>query len=1171
MTRRRFRSSSPARPAHRRAKARRSTAHRVGITVLATLMALSGLAVATAPANAAPVYEITADWAPSTPDTVSPGDVVNAVWRVNVNDDAEAPSNDPVDNVNFTLTIDNGTFENIPDSCRTAGVDPASSISADKKTLICNLGTQDQGSAHVVHTGIQADGPTGSQITGTGTIDGATADLDPIDIVAPFGMDMRWNSATANFSAGSGTYDMDLEWTLSKDKGSEPGPQTVTYDLTIASPQGSTIAVGPQACTPFTGGFADGHPWSGGAHPANQLASTVDTCTFTKTGGDSFQLTLTGIDYTPASPPTLDSTGSKLPTDEVALASGSIWIRVMTSQEGSVQLTSNAPTYTSTGNQTAQDDASNNTESKAWTTPGLYSSGWGRGYTGSGGTTWDNTYRVAAGTSVGQYMDTDAQLHDSLPDTFPVGMCSKLDTRYVTFNNWSWGSPIGGVTGAVVDYYTGSAPTMDPASGSYDPNAFGCGGSAGWTTTEPADPSLVKAVRVTMTQAQARAFKAENITPVVGQIIKPDTPVGTDVWSFMEAQVAGDGSWYKRDEVCITPIPGGRYPCTTGFSDVLHTVSATPAVEKTADRSVVTPGVPATYTLTYSANGSGSIPPTVDGYTLADNLPAGMTYVAGSASPEPVVTTAGGHQVLTWSLDDVPTNADQALSYQAVADDSVEPGEVLTNTVEASFAGLSANGRAQVTVATNGYTTIAKTADQAFIPNLDGEGDGEGSWTVTLRSFDPLPQAYTDTIDILPYMGDKRGTSFSGDYSLAGVDAVPGATVYYTTEDPSTLNDDPAHASNGGANSPAGNTVGWTTTYTADATAVRVIAGELAPGATQQFKVRVATDGATGGDKLVNRAQARDGHTELKMRTSAPISIANYYSASLKKYVQDVNGDWHDANDLADYPAFHYGDTINYRIVVTNTGQGTLTNVDITDDRNPEAGAFHIDSLAPGEDEVHEFSTILDEDTAPGTIVNTACGTADTPEDSQVPATINCDPAGLEVTNYTTVKTSDPKPGSEVKAGDTVTYTVKVTQEGAAEAEAVFTDDLSDVLDDATYNRDVKASIGTARVSGSNLSWSGTIPVGEVATITYSVTVDDDVDTGELLNVVSSPGCEVVDGKTPYCTTEHAFDAGVGNGNALLPDTGAGRFLPPALGLGVLLLVAGLTLTVRRRRDGHTA
>jgi hypothetical protein len=45
---------------------------------------------------------------------------------------------------------------------------------------------------------------------------------------------------------------------------------------------------------------------------------------------------------------------------------------------------------------------------------------------------------------------------------------------------------------------------------------------------------------------------------------------------------------------------------------------------------------------------------------------------------------------------------------------------------------------------------------------------------------------------------------------------------------------------------------------------------------------------------------------------------------------------------------------------------------------------------------VHEFEIVLEEG-GPDTVVNTACGAADVPEDSQVPPTINCDPAGLEV------------------------------------------------------------------------------------------------------------------------------------------------------------------------------
>ncbi|MEV0891664.1 hypothetical protein [Promicromonospora sp. NPDC050262] len=967
---------------------------------VAVVTACAGLFVATPAAFADTVYEITGEWETDTPTVVTSGDVVTGVWRVNVNDDAPAPSNEPVDNVTFSVTLENGIFAELPDVCLTAGVDPVSAISEDGATLTCNLGTKDQGTAAVIQTPIEADGPTGSQLSASGTIAGQTVDLSPIDIVNDFGMDIRWVTGAAYVSSGADYFEVSYEWTLSKAKASDAGPQTVTYELDIASPQGGTIQIAPKGCTAFDLGVAaDGHPWSGGDHPADRMTSFVDSCTVTQTGPTTFEMTLSGIDYDPTNVPTRDSAGNLLPT-EVALASGSVYVRVLNVPGGSATLTSNAPTYTSVTGLTAQDDPSNNSETKSWQPLGTYSSGWGRGYTGSGGTTWDDTYRVSAGTVVGQYLDTGWQRWSERADERLVGMCAPFDTRHVTLESFVWGTPPGGVDGAPFEYYTGTSPNLDPASGSYDPNTFDCGPDDGWSTTPPANLADVRAVRVVMTQGQAEAHADDpSITPVAFVRIRPETPPGTEVWTFFSGihDAPVPDSWTGPDYAgCITNTPGWRYPCTTGFRDVLRIIDAVPAIVKSADRSAVTPGVPATFTLTYAANGAGQVPPTVDNYELVDTLPLGLTYVPGSASPEPAITTDGeGRQVLSWSFDGVATNTQNVQTYQAVADPSVTPGAVLTNTASASYGGQTRSATAQVTVSSSGYTTIGKSADTPYIPNLAGDGVGAGSWTVTLRSFDPLPQSFTDTIDILPFNGDDRGTDFAGDYSLTGVDAVAGATVYYTTADPASLSDDPGDESNGAAGDIAGNSVGWTTTYSPEATAVRVIGPELAPGATQAFTVEIETDGAEGGDMLVNRAQARDGHTELVMRTSAPIEVANYYSASLKKYVQDAEGTWRDANTVEDYPTYRLGDTVPYRIVVENSGQGTLTDLVITDDLFPD-GSFTVDELAPGDSETHEFEIVLEEG-SPDTVVNTACGAADVPDDSDVAPTINCDPAGLEV------------------------------------------------------------------------------------------------------------------------------------------------------------------------------
>jgi uncharacterized repeat protein (TIGR01451 family) len=103
--------------------------------------------------------------------------------------------------------------------------------------------------------------------------------------------------------------------------------------------------------------------------------------------------------------------------------------------------------------------------------------------------------------------------------------------------------------------------------------------------------------------------------------------------------------------------------------------------------------------------------------------------------------------------------------------------------------------------------------------------------------------------------------------------------------------------------------------------------------------------------------------------------------------------------------------------------------------------------------------------------------------------------------------------------GDTVSYTVVVTNDGGtdytAQNPASMTDDLSDVLDDATYNGDAAATLpGTPAVTGSQLSWSGALAAGQSVTITYSVTY-----TGSGSTVMVNTACVPKQGTDPHCDT----------------------------------------------------
>src|SRR5690625_4292066 len=93
----------------------RAIAPAVG-AVIAVVLALFGLVL---PASAQTVYELEGEWADGTPEVVQTGEGLAATWYLNVNDDAEAPGNEPVDNVTFEVTLANAYFAELPAACLT--------------------------------------------------------------------------------------------------------------------------------------------------------------------------------------------------------------------------------------------------------------------------------------------------------------------------------------------------------------------------------------------------------------------------------------------------------------------------------------------------------------------------------------------------------------------------------------------------------------------------------------------------------------------------------------------------------------------------------------------------------------------------------------------------------------------------------------------------------------------------------------------------------------------------------------------------------------------------------------------------------------------------------------------------------------------------------------------
>mgnify|MGYP000428132358 FL=1 len=192
---------------------------------------------------------------------------------------------------------------------------------------------------------------------------------------------------------------------------------------------------------------------------------------------------------------------------------------------------------------------------------------------------------------------------------------------------------------------------------------------------------------------------------------------------------------------------------------------------------------------------------------------------------------------------------------------------------------------------------------------------------------------------------------------------------------------------------------------------------------------------------------------------------------------------------------YKLNDVINYKITATNDGNLTLTNVKVEDALTGNVGenAFTIDILAPGEAQTFDVRYVVTEnDVLEGKVINNATGTATDPTDpdeSKTPITPGEKEDPIETPNpsLAVVKTSD-KTGV-VKLGETITYTITVTNNGN-----VTINDI-EVTDELTGN------------TGDNAFTIDRLAVGETKqfTATYTVT-EDDILEGTIVNRATATG-----------------------------------------------------------------
>ncbi|MGW2401704.1 DUF7927 domain-containing protein [Kitasatospora sp. NPDC001664] len=514
--------------------------------------------------------------------------------------------------------------------------------------------------------------------------------------------------------------------------------------------------------------------------------------------------------------------------------------------------------------------------------------------------------------------------------------------------------------------------------------------------------------------------------------------------------------------------PGSTDPACSTTVTVKHLT-----VRKTANTTEVKPGDKVSYTITVTNDGSAAYP----GASFSDDLSKVIDTAAYNNDHTASAGTASyAAPVLSWT-GDLAVGASATVTYSVTVNNPPSGDRQLANTVTSPDSNCppgSTDPACSTTVPVK-HLTVKKTSDRTVVKPGD---------TVT----------YTVTVTN-DGTADAPDATFSDDLSAVTDDA--------------TYNQD-ATASTGTA-SYAAPTLTWT--------------GALKPGDTATVTYSFTVNSPLSGDKqLANTVTSPDGNCPPGSTDPACSTVVPVKHLTVKKTAAPAEA--------------KPGDKVTYTVTVTNDGGTAFPGASFSDDlskvlddavygNDATASAGTASYAAPtlswtGDLAVGASATI----TYSVTVKNPPSGDRElantvTSPDSNCPPNStdpNCS-AVVPVKHLTVKKTSDK---AAVKPGDTVTYTVTVTNDGKAPYPgASFSDDLSKVLDDATYGNDHTASAGTATYAAPTLSWTGDLAVGASATVTYTVKVNTPVSgDGKLANTVVSPDSNCPpDSKDPACTT----------------------------------------------------
>lgn len=524
-----------------------------------------------------------------------------------------------------------------------------------------------------------------------------------------------------------------------------------------------------------------------------------------------------------------------------------------------------------------------------------------------------------------------------------------------------------------------------------------------------------------------------------------------------------------------------------------------------------------------SSSLSGLETNTSDTITIKHIIPNGESYKDGSANIEPasVKTLNDGSTELVWEFNGYSVT--QGLP--KIIFHSVIPLNTPDRTQFEHITTIDTPGdrrsESEFRTDKDGITVIA---DASMMINKSVSRDtveiGE-NFEYTLSYVNNSEKDYTNGVflDILPFNGDARGTSYNGSYTIEKFNVPTGVTIEGTNTPANNITDDPLN--NG--------VTDWAPLQNGDkVTAIRFKVANITKRTSNEVKLTLKPTGNLGDDLYLNNFKSSLAELDLPL-------VSN--TVQTKVMSREIRGTvWHDDNDGLITSGERTLEGITVCLLDENGNEIDRTETD----RN---GNYLFENLLPG---TYSVKFITDAGGVKPTIVpnnitdkSNHVNTEDLTSDSFILTSSDTEKV-LNLGLVSSLKISKSSDISLVDIGDTVTYSIKVTNTNTlldatnVQVKDTVNEKLEIVENSISHN-------GTLDTSTNTINWTlPNLKAGQSITVSFDVVVSK-TSVGKIPNVAAVLGNTITDeevssNETSIAVIEYSKRSSVSSNDILKPN-----------------------------------